>query len=174
MRYLLDKNVIRHAITGFRDMMTRSLLELELGALTFWQASERRAEDVFISEASFNILQTRLDYDEVIVFLDFVNVLVPSRYHARWARRIRESTGLSREDAAMIALATFGSNDSGKILGVHQLLTYDIPMINGFQSYHSTLEHRLKVMTEQLPLPFNQAALPEIMTPDQVLKKWAN
>ena len=106
MQYLLDKNVVRHAITGFRDGLKRPLLPLESGALAFWQAAEMHAAKVFISEASFHVLQRRLHYDEAIVFLDFVEVLSPTRYHTRWARRIRETSKLSREDAAMIALAT--------------------------------------------------------------------
>ena len=38
MHYLLDKNIIRHAITALRDARKRPLLPLELGALSFWQA----------------------------------------------------------------------------------------------------------------------------------------
>jgi hypothetical protein len=149
MQYLLDKNVVRHAITAFRDGFRRPLLPLELGALTFWQVAEMRAARVFISEASFNVLQRRLHYDEAIAFLDFVEVLSPTRYHTRWARRIRETSKLSREDAAMIALATFGSDPSGMILGVHRLITYDFPMINGYQKKRSRLERRLQAMTGQ-------------------------
>ena len=132
-----------------------------------------RAARVFISEASFNVLQRRLHYDEAIVFLDFVEVLSPTRDHTRWARRIRETSKLSREDAAMIALATFGSDSSGTIWGAHKLITYDLPMINGYQKKRSRLERRLQAMTAQLAPPFDKATLPQLMTPDEVLKEWA-
>jgi hypothetical protein len=138
MQYLLDKNIVRHAITAFRDGFRRPLLPLELGALAFWRVAEMRAARVFISEASFNVLQTRLHYDEAIAFLDFVEVLSPTRYYTRWARRIRETTKLSREDAAMIALATFGSDSSGTILGVPKLITYDFPM-NGARQQEASV-----------------------------------
>jgi hypothetical protein len=75
---------------------------------------------------------------------------------------------LSREDAAIIALATFGTNSTGTILGVHQVVTYDQAMITGYVNHLPTLQRRLKAMTSQLPAPFHQAALPELTTPDTI------
>jgi hypothetical protein len=42
-------------------------------------------------------------------FLNQVEVAVSTRYFRRWARRLREH-GFSREDAAILALATFGTD----------------------------------------------------------------
>lgn len=173
MLYLLDKNVVRHAIKGFRDGLKRRLLPLELGALTFWQLAQRRQARIFISEASFNVPQQRLHYNEAIIFLNSVEVLTPTRYHTRWARRIRETAKLTREDAAMIALATFGTNSSHTILGMDRLITYDLAMINGYLNYQSRLSARLQAMTNQLDPPFSNATLPQLMTPDDVLNEWA-
>lgn len=174
MHYLLDKNVVRHAVTALRDARRRPLLPLELGALSFWQVARRRGVILFISRPSYNVLQRRRHYREALVFLKFSEVLSPTRYHTRWARRVRETSKLSREDAAMIALATFGSDSSGTILGVPKLITYDFPMINGYQKKCSRLERRLQAMTAQLHPPFDKAILPKLMTPDDVLTEWAS
>ena len=167
MHYLLEceasrhkrgKNVVRHAVTALRDARKRPLLPLELGALSFWQAARRRGIRLFISLPSYHVLQRRRHYKEALVFLKFSEVLSPTRYHTRWARRIRETSKLSREDAAMIALATFGRDSSGPILGVPKLITYDLPMINGYQKKYLSLEHRLQAMTAQLDPPFDKGA----------------
>jgi len=87
MHYLLDKNVVRHAVTALRDARRHPLLPLELGALSFWQAARRRGVRLFISRPSYNVLQRRRHYRETLVFLKFSEVLSPTRYHTRWARR---------------------------------------------------------------------------------------
>lgn len=107
-------------------------------------------------------------YAEVRLLLDAMEVLYPTRYHARWTRRIRDTTGLSREDAAMIALATFGANSARTIIGVHRLITCDQPMITGYTNYLPILERRLRAMIAQLSPPFHNATLPELTTPNTV------
>jgi hypothetical protein len=171
MRYLLDKNVVRYAITGLCYRHARPLSPLELSSLSFWRAARLQNVAILISHVSFEILR-QLNYREVQFFLNTIDVLTPTRYHARWARRIRETTTLTREDAAMIALASFGSNRQGNILGTHSLLTYDRAMINSFQKHLLILERRLQAMTAQLSAPFYQAALPHLHTPDEVLQEW--
>ena len=93
---------------------------------------------------------------EVQLFLNSVDVLFPTRYHSRWTRRIRETTGLTREDAAIIALASFGSNQLGNILGVHYVLTYDQGLINGYRDHLTLLNRRLRAMTVQLRPPYHK------------------
>lgn len=165
MRYLLDKNVIRYAISGLYYGHRRLLSSLETSALAFWRANEQDGAELYISHFSFHVLQPMADMREVQVFLDSVAVLFPTRYHQRWARRIRETTGLSREDAAMIALATFGTNQTGNILGVNALISYDQPMINGYHQHLTALRRRLQAMQVQLSEPFQGATLPEILNP---------
>lgn len=172
MRYLLDKNVVRYALTGLHYRHTRSLSQLEIGALSFWRAAKMQDVSIFISPASFKVLQ-QIKYREVQLFLNAVDILSPTRYHTRWTRRIKETTGLTREDAVMIALASFGSNQQGNILGTRGLLTYDQRMINGYKQHLSILELRLRAMTRQLPAPFHQTTLPLLNTPDEILQEWA-
>lgn len=174
MRCLLDKNVARYAIAGLRYGRLRPLSPLEMGTLSFWRAAEERGVALFISRVSFHILQRLAGYDEVRVLLDAMRVLSPTRYHARWARRIRETTGLTREDAAMVALASFGSDPTGSILGTHLLVTYDQPLINGYLDHLPKLNRRLHTMTAQLLPPFHQATLPRVVTPDEMVAEWTD
>jgi hypothetical protein len=172
-RCLLDKNIARYAIAGLRYGHLRPLSALETGVLSFWRATEERGVALLISRASLHVLQRLARYDEVRILLDAVRVLSPTPYHARWARRVRETTGLAREDAALIALTSFGSDLEGNILGAHLLITCDQPLVNGYLNHLSELQRRLRAMTAQLPAPFHQATLPRVMTPDEILLEWA-
>lgn len=174
MRYLLDKNVARYTIAGLRYGHLRLLSPLETGALSLWRAAEEHGVMLFISRISFQVLQRLSGYDEVRIFLDLVSVLSPTRYHTRWARRIRETAGLTREDASLVALASFGSDQQGGILGTHRLITYDRSLINSYLNHLPTLTRRLRAMTTQLQAPFHQATLPHLATPDEILGEWAN
>jgi hypothetical protein len=167
MRYLLDKNIVRHSIIGLRDRRQRPLTELELGALAFWRAAEEGNDELFISSASFQILQRLAQQPAAQAFLDVVYILHPAKYYLRWSRRIRETTGLAREDAAMVALASFGTDERDVVLGVEWLITYDRPLINGYQNYFSRLERRLRAMKSQLQAPYSLVTLPRLSTPDE-------
>jgi len=174
MRCLLDKNVTRYVIAGLHYGRLRPLFPLETGALSFWRAAEERGVALFISRVSFQVLRRLARYDEVRVLLDAVSVLSPTRYHARWARRIRKTTGLTREDAATVALTSFGSDQQDSVLGTHLLTTYDQPMINGYLGHLPQLQRRLRAMTAQLQAPFHQATLPRMATPDEILLEWTD
>jgi hypothetical protein len=174
MRCLLDKNIVRHAIVGLRDGRQRPLTEWELGALSFWQIAQASNVELFISLASFQILHRMTQSSYVRVFLRDAQVLYPTKYHSRWSRRIRETTGLAREDAAIVALASFGTGELEAILGVKWLVTYDRPLINGYLNHLPKLERRLAAMKPQLQAPFNQVRLPLLGTPDEVQESLTN
>lgn len=171
-RCLLDKNLIRYILEGIYYGRERPLTPLESGALSLWRVAEERGVSLFISRYSFNVLQRLQPYPLARIVLDAMPVLSPTRYHSRWARRIRESAGLAREDAAMTALASFGSNDAGDLLGVHWLATSDQPLINGYRAALPTLDRRFHAMTAQLPAPFCEATLPHLTTPAELLESW--
>lgn len=174
MRYLLDKNLIRFVIAGLHYGFRRPLQSVQLGALSFWHNVEQREETLYIADVSYHILLRLPSYDAVAIFLDSVEVLFPTRYHKRWARRVRESTGLAREDAAMIALASFGTDEEGAILGAHALVTYDQALINGFSVNHDVLQRRFRAMTAQLSDPFRRATLPRVVSPERLLSEWSD
>lgn len=173
MRYLLDKNLVRFAISGLHYGSRRPLRAMELGALTFWRTAEKRGDGLYIADVSYNVLQRLPQYDEVRIFLEAAEVLFPIRYHKRWARRIRESTGLTREDVSLVALASFGTDEPGAILGAHVLVTYDQALINGFTTHQSLLRRRLRAMTAQLDDPYRRATLPRLASPDELMDEWS-
>ena len=172
MRCLLDKNIVRYALAGLYYGQVRPLSPLEMGALTFWKMAEHQDLELFISCYSFNVLQRLGDYDGIRILLAAMKVLSPTRYHARWARRIRETSGLTREDAAMLALATFGTDQEGGILSTHYFVTYDQPLINGYRNHWDKLDRRFRAMTAQLPFPFSRAKLPSLRSPDSLIAEW--
>jgi hypothetical protein len=118
-----------------------------------------------MSPASYHVLKLMDHYREVQLLLESIKVLYPTRYHARWARRLRQATGLTREDVAIIALATFGTDQAGEILGVNTVITFDQRMINGYTMHFLILQRRLRAMTAQLAPPFHQASLPQVASP---------
>jgi hypothetical protein len=138
-----------------------------MGALSFWRTAEERGDALYISPASHSILRRLSEFDEVRILLNAVGVLLPARYHARWARRVRETTGLTREDAALIALATFGTDEASGILGVRYFVTHDQALIAGYRVSASSLHRRLSTMAVQLSTPYNRATLPEIRSPEE-------
>ncbi|MFH1908935.1 MAG: hypothetical protein ABIL11_16400 [Chloroflexota bacterium] len=58
-----------------------------------------------------------------------LEVAFPTRYFTRWSRRLQEF-GFTPEDARVLALASFGSNQDGNILGMHWVATYDQPSMS--------------------------------------------
>ncbi len=82
----------------------------------------------------------------------------------RWARRLREY-GFTREDALALALATYGTDSTGDILGIETLITLDQPLLNNFQTHRAELQSRLTAMTDQLPTPYCHATLPTVQHP---------
>ena len=143
-----------------------------MGALSFWRVAEEHRVSLFISRYTFNVLQRLQSYAVAQVVLAAMPVLSPTRYHSRWTRRIREITGLTREDAAAVALASFGANDAGDILGAHWLATCDQPLCNGYRTWLPTLKQRFHAMTAQLASPFCLATLPRLATPEEIIAEW--
>lgn len=169
MRYLLDKNIVRLAVVALRYGDKRELSKLERNSLAFIQQTYQNGDALFISDTSYNILQAWQTYREIQILYNLTNVFIPTRYYKRWSRRIRETSGLAPEDAAMIALGTFGCARHEQILGTDFIITCDQPMINGFEQSRDRLEERLVRMAQQLYIPFNQASLPHVIAPGRMI-----
>jgi len=105
MRCLLDKNVVRLVVTGLYLRRRQPLYPSILNALTFWETIERRGFSLCITQASAHILRRRQQHAAVRFVLATTTELRPGRYCRRWARRLRETTGLTHEDAVVLALA---------------------------------------------------------------------
>ena|GEM_PF-422153 len=167
--YLLDKNVIRRAITGIAGtQLGRPLTPEEDDCLSLLHEARKSNLRLFISIEAFNILQRLSKQVEVQVFLVSTEILQAGRYFKRWARRLREH-GFTREDAKILGLGTFGTDEAGELLGVHAVITFDQHCINNYDTNLPSLQRRLRAMTTQLSSPFYQAALPDVKRPSEVL-----
>jgi hypothetical protein len=159
---LLDKNVVRRAIEGIgKSQVSQLLTNEELTSLRLLLAAEQGQFALFISIEMQHILDRYGNHPDVQLFSRFVRVLHPTHYFKRWARRLREH-GFTREDAKVLALATFGAETQTGQLGVEQLATFDQPFINHVTHLQYRLVQRLKAMTVQLPVPYQLARLPVV------------
>jgi len=163
MLYLLDKNVVRRSVEGLAGLADRRILTSEeVLALQFLEMAGRLGHRLFIAPASHNILTIRFaSRPETRVFLQQVEVLHPTRYCRRWARRLR-TFGFTREDAWELALGTFSTDQAEKVLGVHVIVTFDRPMVSLFTSERAAIQERLVAMTARLASPWCTAALPDV------------
>jgi len=164
--YLLDKNVVRRAIEGMvKSEVGTGLNQEEDKAFNLIWNVQKANSPLFITIEAFNLLQRFVKKPEVNLFLEMVDVMRPSRYFKRWARRLCEY-GFTREDAKVLSSGTFGTNDCGDILGADVIVTFDRAFINNFNTHVDTLQQRLATMTINLSSPFSNARLPSLMPPD--------
>lgn len=173
MRCLLDKVTARYTVQGLLKLAEgRELSDEELFTLDLLARSQPPAARLFIAPPSANVTHSlaRLPrYSGVThYFLERVEVVLPSRYFKRWARRLR-SYGFVREDAAILALATFGTDDAGAILGMDLVATYDQPMIQHWSGQREAIQERLTAMQRDLSAPYSHVLLPQVLRPEQIL-----
>jgi hypothetical protein len=162
---LLDKNVVRRAIEGIgKTQIGRTLTDEELAALRLLLASEQDAVTLSISVEVQHILLRYRESASVQLFHTYVSVLHPVRYFKRWARRLR-GHGFTREDAKVLALATFGSELPFRRLGAEWIMTYDRALIHHVSHLRGQIIKRLKAMTAQLHAPYTAAQSPIVYTP---------
>jgi len=171
MRLLLDKNVVRRYFEGVSALAHRLVLtEEEQHAIVLVHLARRKGQQLFLPIEAFNLLQAhrhQIAPAETVMFLERVEVLCHGRYFKRWARRLREQT-FTREDAKVLALGTFGTDEAGQILGVHTIVTYDQPMLRKWDQDREKIAQRLQDMTTNLQAPFDRATLPDVRLPGDV------
>ncbi len=168
--WLLDKNVVRRAIEGIGASLVAVPLSTEQGlAIRLLRRGIRTDISMMIAPETANILSRRSDVLEVRIFFEGVSVMRRARYFKRWARRLREH-GFTREDAKTLSYGTFGLDPTELVLGASVIITFDRPFINNFKRHQEVLTRRLKAMTVQLQAPYRNARLPEIATPEHVLR----
>jgi hypothetical protein len=167
--YLLDKSVVRRTIEGLAWLHRSQRLRPDQAAcLTLLHTGAQDRFTAYITPQSLHIVERLSAREEVGDFLDEVEVIQVTRYTRRWARRLREH-GFTREDAVILSLGTFGTDLAGGILGVDAVITLDFSLINNFYTHRTTLNRRLRAMTQQLPVPFRHASLPELWQPTKGL-----
>ncbi len=173
IRCLLDKFVARRRLEGLLKLAEgRDLTEEELWAIDLLQRAREQNIQLFVTGGTLNILR-RLKvlprYSTVIAaFLERTEGAQPTRYCKRWARRLR-GFGFTREDAHILALASFGTSQRKNVLGMHFVATYDQPLINQWSLQHNKIEERLEVMRRDLRAPYDQVTLPHVLRPEEIL-----
>lgn len=168
--WLLDKNVVRRAIEGIAASMVAVPLTTEKSeALRLLRWGKRNNIRMMIAPEIANILSRRDHLLSVQLLRREVDVILRGRYFQRWARRFRDY-GFTPEDAKILSYGTFGFQPTSLVLGVTTIITFDRPFINNFETHKETLTRRLRAMTVQLRPPYNEARLPAMAQPQQVLR----
>lgn len=173
MRCLLDKVTARYAVQGFLKLAEgRDLSDHEVFTLDLLERSSVQQIDILIVPPTLNVLQQIMQlpqYTRLIqLFLSQVQVAFPTRYFKRWARRLRKHH-FSREDAAILALATFGTDAQGAILSMSVVATYDQPMMTHWRLQQTIIREQFANMQIDLPQPYHQAVLPDVLRPEQIV-----
>lgn len=110
------------------------------------------------------------DVQEVRDFRDRVEIIVSARYWRRWARRLQQF-GFTREDARVLSLGTFGTDEQESFLGVDEVVTFDRGMLNLFQQKREAIQKRLDAMKRDIQPPYDQAKLPKVKLLKRLLRR---
>jgi hypothetical protein len=171
-RCLLDKVTARRMTEGLLGLAEgRELSEEELLALDLYERASAQGIQLFIVPPSESVLRRLASlprYSAVVqLFLNRTEAALPARYFKRWARRLRDY--FTREDAAVLALATFGTSKDTDVLGMHFVVTFDQPLINQWSLQQNRIGKRLDAMRRDLRAPYDRVTLPQVLHPGEIL-----
>ena len=183
MRCLLDKVTARHIMEGMLKLVEgRTVTSAELFALYFYRRARPGGIELFILPQTENLLRRLEQFPRYAVlirrFLGTMKVFRPARYFkslakrdpdlsGRWARRLREY-GFTKEDAEVLALATFGTTEDVDVLGMHVVATFDQPMMNQWSAQQAEIQKRLSNMRRNLRGPYRHVSLPTVERPELI------
>jgi len=175
LRCLLDKVVARRIMEALLKLASaQDLIAEEVDALSLYERSDVRWLQLFMAPPTDHILARLVlstPYAPLIaLFRTHAEVARPTRYFKRWSRRLRDQ-GFTREDAAILALGTFGTSPAADVLGMHFVATLDRPMLNHWQTRQRTIQERLVAMQRQLDPPYRDAFLPQIRRPENIVQE---
>lgn len=155
-RILLDKNVARRMLEGLASLAENTAPnDEEQIALDLLFSFTQRDVRIFIVPSTARFLKARHDdVEEVREFRERVEVIVSAPYWRRWARRL-QAFGSTREDARVLSLGTFGTDED-------EILTFDKPMANLFRVRQKQIQAKLDAMKRDLEPPYDDAELPDV------------
>lgn len=169
MRVLLDKGFIRRMFEGFARKARRMPLTEEQKTVARLLRKYYGAAELYMSYKSLHTLAHRFGHLEIVqrVF-SIIGTLYPTRYARRWARRLRKF-GFGREDALMISMGSFSTDEpyKGRLLGAGKIITLDKRMHERFQIHQEEINSTFRNMITALEAPFNSVQLPEIEIPPE-------
>jgi len=168
---LLDKSVVRRVYENrmrLAEGNTPTLLQAE--AANAYSRLRVLKLQPYITQETEHVLQLRpLIYAARI--LSQTKALRKGRYLRRWARRLRGFV-FTREDAVILAYASFGVDLDSRNVGVDVIITGDLGLATNFNTRYAEIKERFDMMTPNLPESYRSLLLPEIVTPAIVLSEW--
>lgn len=172
IRCLLDKAAARRIMEAMLKLASaQELTAEEIHALGLYERAGLQGLRLFIVPAPDNVLKRlalSATYAPLIAFFrSRAEVVLPTRYFKRWARRLRDH-GFTREDAAVLALGTFGTSQDANVLGAHFVATFDPPMINHWRMQQTAIQKRLADMRPHLRPIYRVASLPQVRRPEHI------
>ena len=135
--------------------------------------SSRLSGSLFISSQTMNLLRSHVPPDLFNRITPLLQLLLPVKYQRRFSRRLRQRFNFEREDANLLALATFGTDRAARILGVDILVTFDKRFIERFAIHYPDIQNLLMGMTSHFAVPYSSAKLPELAAPGEVIQLFA-
>jgi hypothetical protein len=162
-RILLDKGVVRRVYEfQVRFANNAQPIQHQIDAVRLFNHLQAVAAQIYITRESANVLRLRQPrYAKAI--LDNTVTLRKGRYLRRWSRRLR-SLAFSREDACMVAYASFGLDAHSQIPNIEALVTNDFRLVNNFTAQRPKIKERFERMIVHLPDPYLKAKLPAVLT----------
>jgi len=139
----------------------------QLHAISVYQALLTTGSKVCVTPEAANSARRR-DERIAAVLLHPLVILTPGRYLRRWARRLREH-GITREDAVMLAYASFGLDSAARELGAEVLVTRDRRLITKYRGLEEALSARFRRMVSHLKPPYRHSSLPQVLSPLETL-----
>jgi hypothetical protein len=165
---LFDKGVIRRVYERHvRLALSRPPTVLQVEAANSYAYIATVANHLYITVQTSNILKRRTPIFAAPI-LAGTRPLKKARYLRRWARPLTEF-GFSSEDAIVLAFGSFGLDLESQTVGVDAIITTDIRLANRYNQRHPEIKVRFNDMIVNLPEPYSQLTLPQVVTTATVL-----
>jgi len=166
--FLLDKGIVRGVFEGtVRLVVGRNPTTEQLQAISVYQVLLTTGRKVCVTPEAANSARRR-DERIATTLLNPLVILTPGRYLRRWARRMRKH-GITREDAVIVAYASFGLDPTWREVGAEVFVTRDKRLITRYREVEETLNSRFRRMVSHLQPPYRLATLPIILSPSETL-----
>jgi len=165
MRVLVDKNVVRRWFESvIRANLGQGLTREQELVVSILATARSQDVEIYVTLETYNILTRILRNPQVAkAIIANSDTLYPSKPFKGWLRDLRKTTTLTGEDAKVLAYATFGTNLAGTFIGCEKVVTLDKGLTNEFEMRQEKLNAKLRRLKSRLPLPYQEARLPQVV-----------
>lgn len=169
-RVLLDKGLVRRVYEAQARQGQGIWPTLDqLDAVQVFVQLLRNHSRLYLTEESAHVLQLRRSQYAAAI-LNNTTTLQKGTYLRRWARRLRAFV-FTREDAVILAYGSFGVDPETPELGVDVIATTDLKLATNFNTKYPEIKEQFDRMVVNLPEPYRNSSLPEVVTPTMVLSQ---